>query len=79
MAVSALVMAATGVAGSFVPQRAAARDRCAAHGPLPVAVQLYGAMLLGFAVVNWLAKDSLIGGIYNRPWPSERPPTGEAG
>lgn len=29
--------------------------------------QLTGALYLGFAMLNWMAKDTLIGGIYNRP------------
>ena len=29
--------------------------------------QLMGAMYLGFAMLNWMAKDTLIGGIYNKP------------
>ncbi len=36
-------------------------------GGLPIVVQLCGALLFAFAMVNWTAKDSLIGGIYNRP------------
>ena len=34
---------------------------------LPTLVQLLGALLLAFAMLNWMAKDNLIGGIYNRP------------
>ena len=30
-------------------------------------LQLMGAMYLGFAMLNWMAKGTLIGGIYNRP------------
>ena len=26
-----------------------------------------GALYLGFAMLNWMAKDNLIGGIYSRP------------
>lgn len=29
--------------------------------------QLLGALYLGFAMLNWMAKGSLIGGIYNKP------------
>ena len=38
--------------------------------PEPISIlllQLLGALYLGFAMLNWMAKDSLIGGIYNRP------------
>ena len=30
-------------------------------------MQLLGALYLGFAMLNWMTKASLIGGIYNRP------------
>lgn len=34
---------------------------------LSVLIQLLGSVMLGFAVANWTARGSLIGGIYNRP------------
>lgn len=30
-------------------------------------LQILGALYLGFAMMNWTARNSLIGGIYNRP------------
>jgi hypothetical protein len=30
-------------------------------------VESAGALYLGFAILNWMAKDNLIGGIYSRP------------
>jgi hypothetical protein len=35
--------------------------------PLLVILQLVGALYLSFALMNWTAKDSIIGGIYLRP------------
>ena len=38
--------------------------------PEPISIlllQLLGALYLGFAMLNWMTKASLIGGIYNRP------------
>ncbi len=29
--------------------------------------QILGALYFGFAMLNWMTKESLIGGIYNRP------------
>ena len=29
--------------------------------------QILGALFLGFAMMNWMAKGSIIGGIYNKP------------
>jgi len=34
---------------------------------LPLFVQLISALYLGFAMINWMAKTVLIGGIYARP------------
>ena len=30
-------------------------------------IQLLGALYLGFSIMNWMAKDALFGGIYNKP------------
>lgn len=62
MAASAVFMAILGLAATFAPQEIAR-----VTGALPLAIQLLGALYLGFAMQNWMAKDSLIGGIYNRP------------
>ncbi len=67
MAASAIVLGLGGVAASFAPQEILSAFGTTAEGILPVLVQLHGAMLLGFAMMNWMAKDGLIGGIYNRP------------
>ena len=67
MGASAVVMAAAGVAGLFLPQEVAAALGVSASGVLPSLLQIHAAILLGVAMINWMAKDSLIGGIYNRP------------
>lgn len=67
MTASAIVLGLAGVAASFAPEEILASLRVVPAGALPLLVQLLGAALLGFAMLNWMAKDSLIGGIYNRP------------
>ena len=38
------------------------------HAPLLIVLaQACGALYLGFGILNWMAKDNLIGGIYSRP------------
>lgn len=32
-----------------------------------IALQLMGALYFGFAITNWIAKGTIIGGIYGRP------------
>jgi hypothetical protein len=67
MASSAFVMAALGVAATFLPQEIIASLGGGGGRMLPLLVQVLGATYLGFAMLNWMAKESLIGGIYSRP------------
>lgn len=67
LSVSAVVMGAAGIAGSFAPHEILRAAGIAPAGMLPLLVQLLAAMLFAFAMVNWMARGSLIGGIYNRP------------
>ncbi|MEA2465742.1 MAG: hypothetical protein QOJ98_3489 [Acidobacteriota bacterium] len=64
---SALFMGAMGIAGTFAPHELLRAAGVAPAGMLPLLVQLLAALLFAFAMVNWLARGSLIGGIYNRP------------
>jgi hypothetical protein len=67
MVASSLVLGVTGLVTSFAPVELLAVLKISPTGPLPVIIQLLGALYLGFAIMNWTAKDSLIGGIYARP------------
>jgi hypothetical protein len=67
MQASALVMALIGFVFSFFPQ-----ETLSFLGVLPgeapaLLVQLLGALYLGFAQLNWMAKGVLMGGVYARP------------
>jgi hypothetical protein len=67
MVASALFMAVAGVAFSFLPVELLRAAGESGSAVMALAVQVAGAMLLGLAILNWMAKDSVIGGIYNRP------------
>ena len=67
MAASAIFMALLGLAATFAPHELLGRLGTAATPALALTIQLLGALYLGFAMLNWTAKQSLIGGIYNRP------------
>jgi len=67
MTASSLTLGAIGLATSFAPVELLGALKISSTGPLPVIIQLLGALYLGFALTNWTAKDSLIGGIYARP------------
>ena len=67
MTLSAAFLAALGVAASFLPQELL---RSAGLPPdrFPVTIiQIAGALYIGFATLNWMAKGTLLGGIYGRP------------
>ena len=67
MSASALVMFVLGVVFTFGPSEII-HAAGGAHAPLLTAIaQACGALYLGFAILNWMAKDNLIGGIYSRP------------
>jgi hypothetical protein len=64
---SALFMGAAGLAASFLPHELLALMDVVPTVTLAVFVQLFGAILFGFAMVNWIARSTPIGGIYGRP------------
>jgi hypothetical protein len=67
MAASALFMAVLGATASFLPEEIL---RYTGTVPAPLinsVVQACGALYLGFAILNWMARGVLIGGIYARP------------
>jgi hypothetical protein len=60
-------MALAGLALSFAPAEVLAAFGVTAIPALVVFAQLTGALYLGFAILDWMARESTIGGIYNRP------------
>jgi hypothetical protein len=67
MSLSALFMAAMGIVASFMPQEIAAHFGLQPDSHLALIIQITGALYLGFAILNWMAKAVLIGGVYSRP------------
>ena len=67
MTASALFMGAIGLALTFAPGELLARSDVTPAHLVMVAAQIAGALYLGFAILNWMARESTIGGIYNRP------------
>lgn len=64
---SALFMGISGLALQFFPNEILGRVGTTATGIVPSFVQISAAAYLGFAMMNWMAKTVLIGGIYARP------------
>jgi hypothetical protein len=67
MVTSSLILGLAGIAASFAPSELLRALGSPAAEPLPVLIQLLGAMYIAFAITNWTAKDNMIGGIYSRP------------
>jgi len=67
MTVSALVLVALGVPCLFAPDLVLERFTGTSSPPAELIVQITGALYAGFAVLDWMAKGTLIGGIYGRP------------
>ena len=67
MTASSIVMGGVGFISSFLPN-----EILIALGQIPtdtliLIVQITGALYFGFAIMNWMAKSVLIGGIYAKP------------
>ncbi len=60
-------MGTIGIAASFLPQEIAARLGAQPVPYVVLVLQIAGALYMGFAILNWMARDALIGGIYSRP------------
>lgn len=68
MILSAIVMGVLGVGLSFLPQELlGALGVPAAEGAIVLIAQVMGALYLGFATIDWMARGIPIGGIYSRP------------
>ena len=67
MTLSALFMAVLGVVASFMPQEVLIYTGTLPEPLLVTMVQAAGALYLAFAMLNWMARGVLIGGIYARP------------
>lgn len=67
LTLSAIVLGAAGVAGTFAPQEILQACGIAPTGVLPLLVQLLAALYFAMAMMNWTARGSLLGGIYQRP------------
>lgn len=64
---SALTMGIVGIFLEFIPQEVLNYFGSQPTGTSTLLMQLTGALYLGFAMMNWMAKTVLIGGIYARP------------
>ena len=67
MIVSAIFMAAIGLAASFMPSELLDLADAWSEVVEVSLVQVLGALYLGFALLNWTARSHIASGIYSRP------------
>jgi hypothetical protein len=65
MTTSAIILGAIGIILTFIPQEVSRYLNLTES--TPILFQILGALYFGFAVMNWMAKTVLIGGIFARP------------
>jgi len=64
---SSIVLGLIGLALSFIPEETLTFIDVESSSTITILMQILGALYLGFAMMNWMAKDALFGGIYNKP------------
>lgn len=67
MSLSALCLAAIGLSLTFAPDEISIYLGISSAKTFQLILQILGALYFAFAMLNWMAKGSLIGGIYNKP------------
>ncbi|MBG7631063.1 MAG: hypothetical protein IZT56_11615 [Bacteroidetes bacterium] len=67
MTASAIILGIIGLSLSFIPIEITEYLNLDTNIISTLSFQLLGALYLGFSMMNWMAKGSIIGGIYNRP------------
>lgn len=64
---SVLFLGLIGIGLSFLPNEILTYLSVETQKVTIILMQLFGALYLGFGILNWMAKDSIIGAIYNKP------------
>ena len=67
MTASSLVLGLTGVILTFIPDEILNYLDLETSLPLLLQIQISGALYFSFAMLNWMSRKSIVGGIYNKP------------
>ncbi len=67
MTASAFIMGVLGIIASFMPVEILQALEQTPTPALILVVQITGSLYFGFALINWMAKSYLMGGIYSKP------------
>jgi uncharacterized membrane protein len=67
MTLSAMILALIGISLIFLPKEILDYLELSESETLQLLMQIIGSFYFAFAILNWMSKGSIIGGIYNRP------------
>ena len=67
MTSSAIILALIGISLIFLPKEILDYLELSVSDTLELLMQIIGSLYFAFAMLNWMSKGSLIGGIYGRP------------
>ncbi len=67
MIATAIYLGVAGLGLTFLPQEIAKFFEAETNQTFILALQILGSLYLGFGMMNWMARNSMIGGIYSRP------------
>ena len=67
MTLSAIILALIGTSLIFFPKEILGYFESSVSDTLEFLLQIIGSFYFAFAMLNWMSKGSIIGGIYNRP------------
>ena len=67
MTLSAIILALIGISTIFLPNEILEYLQLSVSETLQLLMQIIGSLYFALAILNWMSKGSLIGGIYNRP------------
>ena len=67
MTLSAIILALIGISLIFFPKEILDYFELSVSDALLLLMQIIGSFCFAFAMLNWISKGSIIGGIYNRP------------
>ena len=67
MTAAAIVTGIAGIAFTFLPAEILSYASLETNTALLLVFQISGALYFAFAMLNWMTKTSIIGGIYNKP------------
>ena len=67
MTLSAITLALIGISLIFFPKEILDYFELSVSETLELLMQIIGSFYFAFAMLNWMSKESIVGGIYNRP------------